>query len=246
MLPWLSRGEATAVRSRSATNGTFSATLLNGTSISGTINTTTFTETGTFSHTEGGTTASGTCSATRVLPLPGAVSIFEGFQDYPIQSDTTGVVDPEEGFTVFRITTTGATGATDPIVATVSEALAASAGIAAEGGNKFWTLGSSAGPTGSIAGEPGHVLIGDIPSFGPLPAPSGGSLGAFFSFPRDLTGATIRAQVRETTAAAATQFRFLLADAEGREIWTAAFPLTTAFPNLHRAHHRLHHPTRSR
>jgi hypothetical protein len=54
-------------------------------------------------------------------------------------------------------------------------------------------------------------------------------LATFFSVPRNLTGGEISARVRETTAAAATQFRFLLQDAAEREIWTAAFSLTTAF-----------------
>ena len=171
---------------------------------------------------------------------PGSVAaeiVTEDFQAYPIQSDTTGVIDVEEDgtfFTEFRITTTGTTGATDPTVAIVFEGLAASAGVAAEGGNKFWTLGSSAGQTGPQTGPPGTLLlIGDIPGFGD---PTGGPIGAFFSFPRDLTGATISARVREKTGAAATQFRFLLEDSAERVIVTTpflpssgTFPLTTAF-----------------
>ena len=59
---------------------------------------------------------------------PGSVAaeiVTEDFQAYPIQSDTMGILDPEEGETIFRITTTGNTGPSDPIVATVSEVLAA-------------------------------------------------------------------------------------------------------------------------
>jgi hypothetical protein len=163
--------------------------------------------------------------------------VTEDFEAYPLQSDTTGVIDVEEDGTFsteFRITTTGTTGATDPTVAIVFEGLAASAGVAAEGGNKFWTLGSSAGQTGPQTGPPGTLLlIGDIPGFGD---PTGGPIGAFFSFPRDLTGATISARVREKTGAAATQFRFLLEDSAERVIVTTpflpasgTFPLTTAF-----------------
>jgi hypothetical protein len=96
---------------------------------------------------------------------PGSVAaeiVTEDFQAYPVQSDTTGFLDPGEGETVFRITTTGATDPSDPVVAVVSEVLAASAGIGTEGANRFWTLGSSAGSTGTISGEAGHVMIGDI------------------------------------------------------------------------------------
>ena len=162
---------------------------------------------------------------------PGSVAaetVTEDFQAYPIQSDTTGFLDPEDGETIFRITTTGNTGPSDPIVALVGEVLAESAGIGAEGENRFWTLGSSAGPTGIIAGEQGHVMIGDI-GLGDEGAITGGPLATFFSVPRILIGGEISARVRETTGAAATQFRFLLADTADREIWTAAFPLTTAF-----------------
>ena len=168
----------------------------------------------------------------RLAPA-GAEIVTEDFQAYPIQSDTTGFIDPDpdEGpITTFRITTTGNTGPSDPIVATVSEVLAASAGIETEGANRFWTLGSSAGPTGTISGEAGHVMIGDIGRLAPdIIIPTGGPLATFFSTPRNLTGGEISARVRETTAAASTQFRFLLKNAADREIWTAAFPLTTAF-----------------
>ena len=57
-----------------------------------------------------------------------AATTLEDFEDYPIQSDTTGIFDPVEDETIFRITTTGGTGASDPIVGEVSEQLAASAG----------------------------------------------------------------------------------------------------------------------
>ena len=160
--------------------------------------------------------------------------VTEDFQAYPVQSDTTGSLfsDPEEGdeILIFRITTTGATGPSDPIVAIVGEALAASAGIGAENGNQFWTLGSSAGQTGVIDGKEGFLLIGDIPlDFEGLP--TGGPFGEFFSVPQNLTGGTISAQVRATTASPASQFQFLLAEpgVAGREIVTATFPLTTAF-----------------
>ena len=118
---------------------------------------------------------------------PGSVAaetVFEDFQAYPMQSDTTGFVDPEEGETIFRITTTGNTGPSDPIVAVVSEALAESAGIGTEAANSFWTLGSSAGPTGTISGEAGHVMIGDIGLGGaPDTITTGGPLSTFFSAP---------------------------------------------------------------
>ncbi len=75
-----------------------------------------------------------------------------------------------------------------------------------------------------------RVMIGDIGLGGAGdPITTGGPLATFFSTPRNLTGGEISARVRETTGAAATQFRFLLSDAADREIWTAAFPLTTAF-----------------
>ena len=74
-------------------------------------------------------------------------------------------------------------------------------------------------------------MIGDIGLGGDAPDnfTAGGPLATFFSVPRNLTGGEISARVRETTEAAATQFRFLLSDAAEREIWTAAFSPTTAF-----------------
>ncbi len=158
-----------------------------------------------------------------------AETISEDFQAYPVQSDTTGRFNPDLEITIFRITTTGATGPSDPIVAEVSESLAASAGIAVQDGNNFWTLGSSAGQTGVNGSAPGFLLIGDIPEFAFLTFVAGGPFGEFFSVPQDLTGRTISARVRETTAAAATKFQFLLTDAADRDIVTGTFPLTTAF-----------------
>lgn len=133
--------------------------------------------------------------------------VTEDFQAYPDQSDMTGILVEEPGHpteTIFRITTTGNTDPSDPIVAIVSEVLAASAGIGVEGANSFWTLGSSPGPTGTISGQAGHVMIGDIGLGGDAPDnfTTGGPLATFFSVPRNLTGGEISARVRETTAAA--------------------------------------------
>ncbi len=172
-----------------------------------------------------------TCAAVLVIGGLGlrpaaAETILEDFEAYPIQNDTTGIFDPVEDETIFRITTTGGTGASDPVVAEVGEHLAASAGIAAAGGNQFWTLGSFAGPT--EMGDPfnGFVLGGGMPAF---LTPKGGPFAAFFSSPRDLASVTVSVQVRETTGAAPTQVRFLAEDTGDREIATGFFPLTNAF-----------------
>ena len=161
-----------------------------------------------------------------------AETVSEDFQAYPIQSDTTGVFHPDDGDTTFRITTTGNTGASDPIVAGVGEAQAASAGIAEEETNRFWILGSSAGQTSFD----GFLLIGDIPGIHGEPGalPVGGPIGEFFlgSQPRDLTGGVISAKVRETTMAAASKVRFLLTNADDNEVVTAQKPLTAAFQTV--------------
>jgi len=155
-----------------------------------------------------------------------AATTLEDFEDYPIQSDTTGIFDAVEGETIFRITTTGGTGASDPIVGEVSEQLAASAGIAAAGGNQFWTFGSSAGATETVDPFNGVVLGIGMPTF---LTPKGGPFAAFFSSPQDITSVTVSVQVRETTEAAPTQVRFLAEDTGDREIVTGLFTLTNAF-----------------
>ena len=169
------------------------------------------------------------------LAPAGAETVREGFEFYPIQIDTTGFVEQDDDgpITIFRITGTGNTGPADPIVAGVGESLAASAGIAEEGDNKFWTLGASAGATVMGGLFDRFVLSGGFRFFQtPVPAVTG-PIGDFFAAARDLNGATFTARVRETTGVAGTQFQFVLFNqgplASGQEIATAQLSLTNVF-----------------
>jgi hypothetical protein len=161
-----------------------------------------------------------------------ADEVREDFEAYTIQLDTTGVFDAGEGSTYFFVTTDGSLpadlGDTAKVVATTSEALAGGTGIADDGGNNLWVLNSSAGSTGSISGQNGHVLVADIGADHPA-----GPLGAFFAGgPKDLIGATLSYDIREVTGNAPSTFRFLLIDAADNEIWTAPFALTTGFQTI--------------
>ncbi|MDH3596328.1 MAG: VCBS repeat-containing protein [Rhodospirillales bacterium] len=161
-----------------------------------------------------------------------AGEVREDFEAYAVQLDTTGVFDAVEGATYFFVTSDGSTPAdvddTAKVVAAASEALAGGAGIADDSGNRLWVLNSSAGSTGFISGQNGHVLVADIGADQPA-----GPLGAFFAGgAKDLTGATLSYDIRETTGNASTTFRFLLIDAADNEIWTAPFALTTGFQTI--------------
>ena len=59
----------------------------------------------------------------------------------------------------------------------------------------------------------------------------GGPIGQFFGIAQDLTGATFSADVRETTGAEATQFRFLVSDTDHNEFVTIKFNLGSNFLN---------------
>lgn len=160
-------------------------------------------------------------AATPLLALGALTSVqfttaplVEDFESYSLQADTTGPGD-------FFVTTTG--NLADPVVASGSEALAASAGIADDAGNQVWALGSAMGTTDTE----GFLLIGDLPGLGG--STTAGPFADFFAGPRQLFGATIRARVRETTAAATTQFRFLVSDPSDNEAATDLRPLGADF-----------------
>lgn len=151
-----------------------------------------------------------------------AVTVFEDFQAYSVQTDSTGVlVDSVPHFQVLD--------ASGKTVAQVSESLAASAGIGLEGTNKFWTLGSSAGTTSTSGSFAGFILIGDIPRDSAFTGSTGGPFGGFFSTPKDLTAGAVSADVRRISGDQATSFRFLLSDSDDREVVTATMALTGVF-----------------
>jgi hypothetical protein len=180
-------------------------------------------------------------------PAPAeAVLVSEDFQAHPVQNDAVGFMpDPEEPEqTVFVVTTTGAIGA--PIVAFVCcnvadptfPAQPNSAGIAQDaGGNRFFTVGSTAGTT-EVGGDFDRLVseagfIGNAGTDGLFPI-FGGQIGPFFNIVRDLSNASFSVRVRAANGAQGTEFRIFMQgpdtpQGEGREIVTARFPLTNAF-----------------
>ena len=180
-------------------------------------------------------------------PAPAeAVLVSEDFQAHPVQNDAVGFMpDPEEPEqTVFVVTTTGAIGA--PIVAFVCcnvadptfPAQPHSAGIAPDaGGNRFFTVGSTAGTT-EVGGDFDRLVseagfIGNAGTDGLFPI-FGGQIGPFFNIVRDLSNASFSVRVRAANGAQGTEFRIFMQgpdtpQGEGREIVTARFPLTNAF-----------------
>jgi hypothetical protein len=149
-----------------------------------------------------------------------AAPLVEDFEAYPVQLDDVGVAGE------FFVTTGG--DPSDPVVASVADALAGSTSIAADPGapsEKVWVLGAQAGSTGIIYGTEGFLLIGDIPGFSPTTA---GPLADFFSEPRGIFPYNMRARVRERAGAVPTQFRFLVGDAADNEAASAMMPLTTS------------------
>jgi hypothetical protein len=126
----------------------------------------------------------------------------------------------------FLITTNG-NPSTDPAVVEVAEGLAERAGIELDATNQVAFAGSG---SGTPPGSEGFLLIADIPALGGNRA---GPFADFFANPtgfgREFFNVTVRAVVRESTGAAATQVRFLIADDLDNEAATNKIPLTTAF-----------------
>jgi hypothetical protein len=141
------------------------------------------------------------------IPQANAVVVVDDFESYNLQTDTS---DP------FEIRDPG-----NVIAIAFSESLADSASIVA---NKHAVFGTSAGSTPNSGVFTGFVGIADFE--GPA-----GPIGQFFSIAQDLTGATISADVRETTGAEETQFRFLVSDTDHEEFVTSKFTLGSNFQN---------------
>jgi hypothetical protein len=129
-----------------------------------------------------------------------AVVVVDDFEAYDVQLDTSSLYEIRDQ--------------ANNVVIEFGEGLAASAAIVA---NQHAVFGTSSGTTEFE----GFVGIADF--WGP-----GGPFGAFFSIPQDLTGSTVSADVRETTEAEGTEFRFLVADGSG-EFVTSRFTLGPAF-----------------
>jgi hypothetical protein len=141
------------------------------------------------------------------IPQANAVVVVDDFESYNLQTDTSNPFEIRDPGNVIAIT--------------FSESLATSAAIVA---NQHAVFGTSAGVTPNSGVFAGFVGIADFE--GPA-----GPIGQFFSIAQDLTGATISADVRETTGAEATQFRFLVSDTAHNEFVTNKFNLGSDFQN---------------
>jgi hypothetical protein len=140
------------------------------------------------------------------------------------QVDTVGIPGGPQGV-LYTVTPDGVPPAESDLadlLAGVNESLAAAAGIGSESGNQFWILGAQAGSsTPNACGQGlGHVLAGGFRYAGPFRS---------FSVPQDLSGGFVRFDVRASSAAVPTSFRFLLVDETDKERWTPPFDLSDSF-----------------
>ncbi len=145
--------------------------------------------------------------------------LLEDFDAYPLQIDDVGSGGE------FFVTSGG--NPSDPVVASVTDALAGSTSIGVDVNtplDRVWQLGAMSGSTGSSDGTQGFLLIGDIPGFS---LSTTGPLADFFSSPRQLFNHSLRARVREPVGLVPTQFRFLVGDASDNEAASPLMPLTT-------------------
>jgi cysteine-rich repeat protein len=137
--------------------------------------------------------------------------VFEDFEGYPVQSDSSGTMISELGETYLRVTTD-----LGDVVATAIAMSNGIAGVAEEAGNRYWTLDATS------RGE--FVVRGDIPADPATEFSRDGPMAVYFAAPRNLLAdppMLLCADVRDVSTARSTEVRFLLGDADGNLVATS-------------------------